>query len=101
MDGVQNWFAKAQAAAKSGIATSVFLNDIVMGKEYYVQNIGQHAQAGPAAFLDGVAIFKFKTWHATTERTYLRVATWSRFNPNLQYEGTWWLETDKTVVYEL
>ena len=100
-EGSAAWFAKARDIVSSGAATVVLLNDAAMGKEYYIQNVGQHAQAGVGAFLDGVAIFKFKTYHAATERTYLRVATWARFNPSVQYEGTWWLDTSKTVVYNV
>lgn len=92
------WFANAQAIVNIGAARIVLLNDVVMGNEYYVQNIGQH---GNGAFLDGVAVFKFKTYHATSERTYLRVDKWTRFNPAVQYEGTWWLDTNKTVVYDM
>jgi len=89
---------------KAHVDVPVHPSDIVFGKEYYVVNRDQHPQAGPV--LVGVAVFEaanpdIHPMRYPWETNYLRVREWTRFHPDVQYEGTWWLHAGRTLIYEV
>ncbi len=92
----QLWFESARN--KQSIA--VLLNNVRVHKEYYVQNVNQHPSAHNP-ILDGVALFEAVVYNPKDNWTYYKVRKWTRFNPDVDYEGCWWLRTDLTCVYEM